>query len=117
MASSGVRPDPSVVEKFNLLKLRKEYGYLLLHIVDDQRIVVFEEGPKGATKEQFIAALSKQRSCCYAVFDDGKVKLFTWNPETANAKSKMLVASSCDGMVFIMLYCSVKSGAPCSKAP
>jgi hypothetical protein len=97
MASSGVRPDASAIDKFNRLKLRKEFGYLLLCIADDSRIVVFEEGKRNASKNAFVSAISKQTNCCYGIFDDGKVKLFTWNPETATAKSKMLVASSCDG--------------------
>lgn len=104
--SSGVAIQDKVVEVFQDFKLKKSYRYILFKLSDDFTSIEVDKTSEKGTYEEFVKSLPKD-ACRYAVFDfeystnDGprnKLLFYTWSPDTAKIKQKMIYASSKDGL-------------------
>jgi len=106
--SSGVQCDPSCVSEYEDMKIRSKYQYIIFKITDDKKSIVIEaKGEKGASFEDFKAALP-DADCRYAVLDveintksgatTNKLIFVAWSDDNASVKPKMLYASSKDAL-------------------
>lgn len=93
---------------FNDLKLGKKYKFVLFGLNDDKTQIVVKE---TSTEQDYDAFLEKlpENECLYAVYDfeyeiggnegkRSKIIFFTWSPDTAPIRSKMVYASSKDAL-------------------
>ncbi|KAF9166645.1 cofilin [Actinomortierella ambigua] len=103
---SGVTAQAECVQAFNDLKLGKKYKYIIYKLSADMKSIEVEKSSdRSATYDDFIGDLPKD-DCRYAVFDfdykagDGgdraKIVFYTWSPDDAKIKQKMVYASSKD---------------------
>ncbi|CAG8477590.1 7959_t:CDS:2, partial [Cetraspora pellucida] len=107
-SASGVNASDECMEVFQELKLKKKYKYILYKINDekDKTEIVLDRAEENATYEDFKDVLVKElkQQPRYAVFDfdyektgegpRNKLVFFSWVPDTAPVKTKMLYASS-----------------------
>jgi cofilin len=94
-----------VATTFNLFKLNQgeKLRYYVYKIEDKKTIVIESKGDKSKSYEDLCAVLPDD-DCRYALVDlefttvddrpTSKLVLITWNPDTANIKSKMLYSGS-----------------------
>lgn len=111
--ASGVKVEEVVKLKYDDIKKKKSYRYLVFYIKDEKAITVEKVGDRSSNYEQFLADLTSAgpEDCRYGVFDfeythqcqgtteaSKKEKLFlmSWCPDSAKIKKKMLYASSFD---------------------
>ncbi|KAJ5078505.1 cofilin/actin-depolymerizing factor [Anaeramoeba ignava] len=101
---AGIRAEDECIKKFNEFKMGNSISYLIYRLSDDlKRIIIEKIGEKEETFEDFVSSFPDE-SCRYGVYcvnyeiDDGskrsKIVFFSWNPEKAPTKEKMLFASS-----------------------
>ncbi|XP_051912346.1 uncharacterized protein LOC127594534 [Hippocampus zosterae] len=98
------------VDKFEQLKMGKEFSYLVLNISEEEEIVPCSlvrrvHGAPGASYEEFTAKMPED-DLRYGIFDlnfdskDGmhmsKIIFILWSPEGTKPKRRMLFASSKD---------------------
>ncbi|KXS13008.1 actin depolymerizing protein [Gonapodya prolifera JEL478] len=118
--ASGVDVDSECLNVFQDLKLKKKYAYIVYKLSDDMKQIVIDQAVEKGTYEEFIKSLPKD-DCRWAVYDfvyntsDGerhKILFYSWSPDTARIKSKMVYAASkdalrkkCDG-VFTEIQCT-----------
>ncbi|CAE6460420.1 unnamed protein product [Rhizoctonia solani] len=110
--SSGVAVDQDCIAQYQALKIKKAQKYIIFKISDDLTKVVVEKcggDSKSDEKEgydAFIAELPKTEPR-WAVYDikfdkeggqRNKLTFFSWSPDDAKIKSKMLYASSRDAL-------------------
>ncbi|KAJ9051499.1 cofilin [Entomophthora muscae] len=101
--SSGVGVNQECLDLFQDLKLKHSYKYIIYKISADNTEIVVENSSTDADYETFVSALP-EADCRYAVYDfeytteeggkRNKICFFTWAPDNAKIKSKMLYASS-----------------------
>ncbi|TFL01685.1 actin depolymerizing factor [Pterulicium gracile] len=107
--SSGVTANQACLEAYQSLKLGKKYRYIIYNLSKDNKEIVVEQtaerssGDAISQYEEFLTHLS-EAECRWAVYDfefekeDGgkrsKIVFFSWSPDTAKIKQKMLFASS-----------------------
>ncbi|KAG0350515.1 cofilin, partial [Gamsiella multidivaricata] len=105
-SASGVQADPACLEAFQQLKLGKKLKYIVYKLSDDQKSIVVEKQAETATYDEFLKHLP-ENDCRWAVYDfdystaDGdrnKIVFYTWAPDGAKIKSKMLYSSSKDAL-------------------
>ncbi|KCV68984.1 cofilin [Fonticula alba] len=109
--SSGVAVSDDCVNKYNELKVGRQYKYIFYKISEDFTVVEVEKtGSADATYDDFLADIKAipKDDCRYAVFDfdfdtsDGgkrsKICFYVWAPDTARIKKKMIYASSKDAL-------------------
>lgn len=90
------------------MKLGKKYKFVLFGLNDDKTQIVVKE---TSTEQDYDAFLEKlpENECLYAVYDfeyeiggnegkRSKIIFFTWSPDTAPIRSKMVYASSKDAL-------------------
>lgn len=92
---------------FNDLKLGKKYKFILFGLNDDKTQIVVKETSIDSSYDAFLEKLP-ENECLYAVYDfeyeipnegkRSKIVFFTWSPDTAPIRSKMVYASSKDAL-------------------
>ncbi|PVU99334.1 hypothetical protein BB559_000809 [Furculomyces boomerangus] len=110
MASSHITPTPDLHLTPTLshhLKLKKAYKFIIFKISDDSKEIVIEKTSESKSYDDFVSALPPT-DCRFAVYDftyempDGgerqKLCFYSWSPDTAKVKPKMLYASSKDAI-------------------
>ncbi|KAF8915340.1 hypothetical protein CPB85DRAFT_1293973 [Mucidula mucida] len=105
--ASGISATPQCLEEFQTLKLGKKTKYIIYRISDDAKEIVVEKTSDSASYDDFIADLP-EAACRWAVYDfefekegegkRNKICFFSWSPDDAKIKDKMLFASSKDAL-------------------
>lgn len=105
---SGVAVNDSALQAFNELKLGKKANFIIYKINDAKTEIVVEDEGTTDSYDTFIGKLP-ENDCRYAVYDfeyeissgegkRSKLVFFTWSPDTAPVRSKMIYASSKDSL-------------------
>jgi len=109
MSRSGVQLHKDCVPTFDELKLGKgKHKYIIFKLSDDKKSIEVEKTSQDGDYETFIADLP-ENDCRYAVYDfeydlgsgegkRSKICFFTWSPDTASVRPKMIYSSSKDGL-------------------
>jgi len=108
MSRSGVGLDKKCVPDFEDLKLGRDKSlkYIIFKLSDDKKFIVVEKKGTEANYDTFLADLP-ETDCRYAVYDfdyetsEGKRQklcFYTWSPDDAPVRSKMVYASSKDAL-------------------
>ncbi|KAI0049713.1 hypothetical protein FA95DRAFT_1515406, partial [Auriscalpium vulgare] len=105
--SSGVAVNPACLEAFQELKLGKKLKYIIYAVSDDKTEIVVVKSSKTANYDEFLGDLP-EADCRWAVYDfefekegggkRNKICFYSWAPDDAKIKSKMLFASSKDAL-------------------
>lgn len=93
---------------FNDLKLGKKYKFVLYCLNENKTEIVVKETSNDDSYDAFLEKLPES-DCLYAVYDleyeisgsegkRSKIVFFTWSPDTAPIRSKMVYASSKDAL-------------------
>lgn len=93
---------------FNDLKLGKKHKFVLFALNDNKTEIVVKETSSDASYDTFLETLP-ENDCLYAVYDfeyelsgnegkRSKIVFFTWSPDTAPVRAKMVYASSKDAL-------------------
>jgi len=113
--ASGVKVSEEVKIKYDDIKKKKSYRYLVFYIKDEKMIAVETIGNRDKNYNDFLNDImgAGPEDCRYGVFDfeythqcqgtseaSKKEKLFlmSWCPDTAKIKKKMLYSSSFDAL-------------------
>jgi len=113
--ASGVAVSEEVKSKYDDIKKKKTYRYLVFFIKDEKSISVEKVGTRDANYNQFLGDIMAcgPEDCRYGLFDfeyqhqcEGtnekskkeKLLLMSWCPDTARIKKKMLYSSSFDAL-------------------
>jgi len=113
--ASGVKVDEVVKLKYDDIKKKKSYRYLVFYIKDEKTICIEKAGTRDESYDTFLADIMScgPEDCRYGLFDfeyrhqcEGtnekskkeKLLLMTWCPDTAKIKKKMLYSSSFDAL-------------------
>ncbi|TRY71912.1 hypothetical protein TCAL_00177 [Tigriopus californicus] len=113
--ASGVKVSEEVKLKFDEVKKKKTYRYVIFFIKEEKAISVEKTGGRDATYDEFLTDLMAcgPEDCRYGLFDfeyahqcEGttektkkeKLLLMSWCPDTARIKKKMLYSSSFDAL-------------------
>ncbi|KAI8089676.1 uncharacterized protein BX664DRAFT_333627 [Halteromyces radiatus] len=105
--SSGVSVNPQCLELYQEFKLRKKYKYIIFKLSDDLSEIVVENSAETGTYDDFLQKLPADEPR-YAVYDfdyekpgegqRSKITFYSWIPDTAKVRQKMLYASSKDAI-------------------
>ncbi|KAF9241151.1 putative COF1-cofilin, partial [Melanogaster broomeanus] len=104
--SSGVPVHNDCLTAFQQLKLGKKIKYIVYTLNATNTEIVVEKSSSSSNYEEFIADLP-ENECRWAVYDfefekegakRNKICFFSWSPDTAKIKPKMVFASSRDGL-------------------
>ncbi|KAJ7288059.1 recombinant Actophorin, partial [Mycena rebaudengoi] len=105
--SSGVGVNEQCLEQYQALKLKKTHKYIVFSLNKDNTEIVVEKTSSSQNYDDFIADLP-EAECRWAVYDfqfekeDGgirnKIVFYSWAPDDAKIKSKMVFASSKDAL-------------------
>lgn len=90
------------------MKLGKKYKFVLFGLNDNKTEIVVKETSTDGSYDAFLEKLP-ENDCLYAVYDfeyeiggnegtRSKIVFFTWSPDTAPVRSKMVYASSKDAL-------------------
>ncbi|OUM63165.1 hypothetical protein PIROE2DRAFT_67416 [Piromyces sp. E2] len=103
MAASGVGVKDECINAFQDLKLGRKLKYIIYKISDNLKEVVVEKTGEETDYDDFIGSLP-ENECRYAVYDfnytneEGgkrtKIVFYTWSPDTARIKMKMVYAAT-----------------------
>merc|ERR1711967_33966 len=109
--SSGVTAHPDLVSLFNKFKLGKSDELCLKCTIDGANAIVSDslkkadfDGKSAEEKHEAVTNMLNEDECCYMIEDfmisedQGKIILVKWTPDTAKMKTKMIYASSMDGV-------------------
>ncbi|XP_078429372.1 actin-depolymerizing factor 7-like [Wolffia australiana] len=105
-AASGMAVNDDCKLKFQELKAKRTYRFIVFKIDEKQKQVVVEKlGEPALTYEDFTASLP-ENECRFAIYDydfvtqencqKSRIFFIAWSPDTARVRSKMLYASSKD---------------------
>ncbi|KIJ62612.1 hypothetical protein HYDPIDRAFT_157413 [Hydnomerulius pinastri MD-312] len=103
--ASGVPVSPDVITQFKDLKGRK-LKYIIFNLNPTNTEIIVEKTSTVKDYDEFLKDLPEQE-CRWAVYDfefekDGaprnKIFFFSWSPDTAKMKPKMVFASSREGL-------------------
>ncbi|CCH61176.1 hypothetical protein TBLA_0E01170 [Henningerozyma blattae CBS 6284] len=108
MSRSGIAVADESLKAFNDLKLGKKYKFVLYALNDAKTEIIVKETSKDESYDTFLEKLP-ENDCLYAVYDfeyeisgtegkRSKIIFFTWAPDTAPVRSKMVYASSKDAL-------------------
>ncbi|GBE83055.1 hypothetical protein BKA93DRAFT_560165 [Sparassis latifolia] len=104
--ASGIGVNSECLEAFQELKLGKKSKYIIFKINDEHTEVVVEKTSPSKSYEDFLADLP-EGECRWAIYDfeyekeggiRNKITFFSWSPDDAKIKAKMMFASSKDGL-------------------
>jgi len=113
--ASGVKVSEEVKIKYEDIKKKKTYRYLVFHIKDEKIISVEKVGDREANYNDFLHDVTGAgpEDCRYGVYDfeythqhqgtsesikKEKLFLMSWCPDSAKIKKKMLYSSSFDAL-------------------
>lgn len=93
---------------FNDLKLGKKYKFIIFKLNDTKTEIVVDETSTDQDYDAFLEKLP-ENDCKYAIYDfeyeigggegkRSKIVFFTWSPDTAPIRAKMVYASSKDAL-------------------
>lgn len=96
------------MKTFNELKLGKKLKYVIFKLNDKKTEIVVDKTSTEADYDNFLEQLP-ENDCKYAVYDfeyeigggegvRNKIVFYTWSPDTAPVRSKMVYASSKDAL-------------------
>jgi cofilin len=120
--STGVVVDDEVATTFTAFKLQQgeKLRYYVYKIENKTKVVIDSKGDRTKTYADFCAALPDD-DCRYGLIDceftteDGrptsKLVFITWNPDTANVRSKMLYSGSKEALKTVLNGVSVHMNA------
>jgi cofilin len=120
--STGVVVDDEVATTFTAFKLNQgeKLRFYIYKIENKTKIVIDSKGDRTKTYDDFCAALPDD-DCRYGLIDceftteDGrptsKLVFITWNPDTANIRSKMLYSGSKEALKTVLNGVSVHMNA------
>lgn len=108
MSRSGVAVADESLAAFNDLKLGKKYKFIIFALNAEKTKIVVEETSTDVEYDAFLEKLP-ENECKYAVYDfeyeigggegkRNKIVFYTWSPDTAPVRSKMVYASSKDAL-------------------
>ncbi|RLV90814.1 Cofilin [Spathaspora sp. JA1] len=108
MSRSGVSVSDEALSTFNELKLGKKHKFIIFSLNDSKTEIVVESTSSETDYDAFTAELP-ENECKYAIYDfeyeigggegkRSKIVFFTWSPDTAPVRSKMVYASSKDAL-------------------
>ncbi|KAG1809281.1 actin depolymerizing factor [Suillus variegatus] len=105
--SSGVTPAPECLQRFEQLKMSKSLKYIFFKLNDTRTEIVVDKTSDSSNYEEFLDNLPSD-GCKWAVYDfdykleDGsqrnKLCFFSWSPDNAPIRAKMVHASSKDAL-------------------
>jgi len=105
--SSGIGVDPECLAVFQQLKLGKKHKYIIFNINANKTEIVVEKTSAATDYEEFLTDLPED-ACRWAVYDLGfekedggqrnKIVFYSWSPDSAKIKDKMVAASSRDSL-------------------
>ncbi|KAK0468055.1 actin depolymerizing factor [Desarmillaria tabescens] len=105
--SSGIGVNPECLSKYQELKLGKKTKYIIFAINKDKTEIVVEKTSESSNYDDFIGDLP-ETECRWAIYDfefekegagkRNKICFFSWSPDDAKIKDKMLFASSKDAL-------------------
>ncbi|KAK2465408.1 hypothetical protein APHAL10511_002762 [Amanita phalloides] len=105
--ASGVTVNPSCLETFQQLKLKKKHKYVIFTLSKDYNEIVVDKTSTEANYDKFTEDLPESE-CRWAVYDfefekegagkRNKLVFLSWAPEVAKIKQKMVFASSRDAL-------------------
>ncbi|KAK7358631.1 hypothetical protein VNO77_00569 [Canavalia gladiata] len=103
-SASGMAVNDDCKLKFQELKARRTYRFIVFKI-EEQQVVVDKLGGPGESYENFMASFPADE-CRYAVYDfdfttdencqKSKIFFIAWSPDTSKVRMKMVYASSKD---------------------
>lgn len=110
--ASGVNINKEIPLVIKDIQIGSKYKYIIFRITDDlTEVIVEKKASKDATYEDFMQDLKdaeESKQCRWAVvdikyktrsgMDKNKLVYFTWNPDTAPVKQKMVYAASNDAV-------------------
>jgi len=101
--SSGVGVNSDCLTKYQELKLKKKFKYIIFHFNKDKTEIIPIKDSSSNDYEEFLADLP-ETECRWAVYDlefkneegnlRNKIAFFQWSPDSAKVKDKMVTASS-----------------------
>ncbi|KAF5210180.1 cofilin [Clavispora lusitaniae] len=108
MSRSGVAVADESLAAFNDLKLGKKFKFIIFALNDKKTEIIVEETSSNEDYDAFLEKLP-ENECKYAIYDfeydigggegkRSKIVFFTWSPDTAPIRSKMVYASSKDAL-------------------
>ncbi|EGW31935.1 uncharacterized protein SPAPADRAFT_61041 [Spathaspora passalidarum NRRL Y-27907] len=108
MSRSGVSVSDDALSTFNELKLGKKFKFIIFSLNDNKTEIVVESTSTDTDYDAFLEKLP-ENECKYAIYDfeyeigggegkRSKIVFFTWSPDTAPVRSKMVYASSKDAL-------------------
>ncbi|XP_078349760.1 uncharacterized protein LOC144634615 [Oculina patagonica] len=93
MAMSGITANEEIIQKFNEMKLKKKYGYIIMSIKDKKEVVIEEIGdkfPEDCTPKENEEAYNKLKDRLVACEAEPKYVLFDFRIETKDGKREKL---------------------------
>ncbi|KIO25853.1 hypothetical protein M407DRAFT_243931 [Tulasnella calospora MUT 4182] len=107
MATSGVGVNQECLSTYQELKLKKAHKYIIFKLNDTLTEIVVDKTSKEADYEAFLGDLPEDAPR-WAVYDfefekagagkRNKLTFYSWNPDNAKIKQKMVYASSRDSL-------------------
>jgi len=104
--ASGVPVNDNCLSEYQALKLGHKHTYIIYNLSKDLTEIVVEKTSKTSDYDDFLHDLP-EAECRWAVYDfeylkeggkRNKLVFFSWSPDTARIKQKMLFASSKDAL-------------------
>ncbi|ETW81624.1 hypothetical protein HETIRDRAFT_383987 [Heterobasidion irregulare TC 32-1] len=105
--ASGVAVNPECLSAFQELKLGKKTKYIVYTVSKDNTEIIVEKSSTSSSYDEFISDLP-EFECRWAVYDfefekegagkRNKICFYSWSPDDAKVKQKMLFASSKDAL-------------------
>ncbi|GAC95787.1 hypothetical protein PHSY_003363 [Pseudozyma hubeiensis SY62] len=105
--SSGVKVSQECLDKFQELKLGKKIKYIIYSLNDKNTEIIVQNTSTSTSYDDFLAELPPTE-CRYAIYDfeyekgdagkRNKICFFSWSPDDARIKPKMVFASSKDAL-------------------
>ncbi|EGN98469.1 hypothetical protein SERLA73DRAFT_138937 [Serpula lacrymans var. lacrymans S7.3] len=104
--ASGVGVNPECLSAFETLKLGKKLKFIVFTLNSDNTEIIVHKTSDSPDYDEFLAELP-ERECRWAVYDfeyekgegkRNKICFYSWSPDDAKVKQKMLLASSKDAL-------------------
>ncbi|KAI8645087.1 hypothetical protein BD408DRAFT_412221 [Parasitella parasitica] len=104
--ASGVAVNDECLNNYGSLKMGQNYKYIIFKLSEDNSEIIVEKSVKTGDYEEFLNCLPEVEPR-YAVYDfdfqtdDGlrnKIVFYSWIPDTAKVRQKMLYAASKDAL-------------------
>jgi len=107
MSRSGVALADDCISEFQELKLKKAFKYIIYKINDSKTQIVVDTKGSEDDYDVFLSKLP-EKECRYAIYDfaytndegapRNKILFYTWSPDDAPIRSKMISSSSKDAL-------------------